>query len=298
MNEKRLEIDFSSAVSQFEKTIKKFQIRKIIYKSVFRGKGLDFDGYRDFEPDDDADFIDWKATLRAGKMLTKKYIEERDVNIYFVVDVSSGMLFGSGDKLKAEYNAEIVAALSHLIISSGDNAGLVLFSDKPVYYLHPSKSKNQFQLIIKGLGDIKNYGGKANFDAVIEFLLAKIKDPLSIIVFLSDFISVDKVNQEFFELISTRFETISMMVLDLFDENIPKTTSQMVIQDPYSGRQMLVDPKVAAQRYSEAAIFHKNLVRQIFKESRVDLLELSTATSFTIPIVSFLKARAKGVNRA
>ena len=82
---RQFNINFSSAVSQFERVIKKFQIKKIVYKTVFRGKGLEFESYRNIEPDDDAMMIDWKASLRADKLLAKQYIEERNLDIFFLL---------------------------------------------------------------------------------------------------------------------------------------------------------------------------------------------------------------------
>ena len=100
------------------------------YKSSFKGKGLDFEGYRSYISGDDASLIDWKATLRSQDLLIKVLTEERNVNIIFLVDVSSSMSFASIDKLKNEYAAELVASLSFAAIQAGDSVGLVMFNDK------------------------------------------------------------------------------------------------------------------------------------------------------------------------
>ena len=128
----KLVINFPRAISQFESAMHKFPVKKILYKSVFRGRGLEFESYRLHGDDDDVSLIDWKASLRANEMLAKQYVEERRLNVYFLVDVSNSMLFGSSDKLKAEFTAEFVASLSHLVVGSGDNIGLVMFSDEVV----------------------------------------------------------------------------------------------------------------------------------------------------------------------
>ena len=119
--EPKLKVDFAKVVSELERVMKKFKLKRILYRTIFRGKGLEFDRYRDFNPDEDASSIDWKASLKANTLLARQYIEERDLDFYFVVDVSNSMMFGSSDKLKAEYAAEIVAALGHLILNSNDN---------------------------------------------------------------------------------------------------------------------------------------------------------------------------------
>jgi len=95
--ERKLNLDIAGAVSEFEAYMREFLVKKIIYKIIFRGKGLEFDSYREFYPDDDAKDIDWKASTKANKLLVKQYVEERDLNIMFVIDISDNMLFGSTD---------------------------------------------------------------------------------------------------------------------------------------------------------------------------------------------------------
>ena len=150
-NKREFKVDYASAISGFSNIIKKFPLKKILYRSLFRGKGLEFESYRNFQPDDDASMIDWKASLRGDKLLAKKYIEERDLNVYFLVDVSNSVLFGSGEKLKAEFAAECCAALGHLIHDLGDNIGLIMFNDKIQKYIPAGSGRNQFNLIFKTL---------------------------------------------------------------------------------------------------------------------------------------------------
>ena len=131
-------VNFPQKISEFQAALQRFPVKKILYNVMFQGRGLEFDSYRDFSSGDDASLIDWRATLRSNNLLAKKYIEERNLNIYFLLDVSNSMLFGSGNKLKAEFAAEFVAAVSHLIAGSGDNVGLVMFNEKIVKIVRPS----------------------------------------------------------------------------------------------------------------------------------------------------------------
>jgi len=131
---RELNLDIAGSVAAFEKLIRKVLPRNIFYKVVY-GKGFEFDGYRDFAQDEDASNIDWKASRRAQKLLTRKYIEERDLKILFLIDVSDNMIFGSTEKLKCEYTAELVAALSHLILFSGDKVGFKFFNNS-IFYIN------------------------------------------------------------------------------------------------------------------------------------------------------------------
>jgi uncharacterized protein (DUF58 family) len=286
----KLEINFGTAVSQFEKALRKFQVKKVDYQSLFRGKGLEFDSYRNFMSDDDSSVIDWKASLRANKLLARQYIEERDIRIYFVVDVSNSMLFGSGNKLKAEYAGEIIAALSHLIMSSGDSAGLIMATDRINRIVRTSKNKNQLYLMINYLSELGEYGGGFDFPAVVNFLL-KTLESKAVIIFISDFLHTGKDFERNLKLLGTKFETIAFMIRDPLDEELPKANYQMSIQEPFSGKQITIDSEFAAESYKRYALEKKNYVKSQFLKSDIDFLELNTNTPFVNPLISFLKTR-------
>ncbi len=287
-------LNFPKVIAEFENAMHKFPVKKILYKVIFRGRGLEFDSYRNFSPDDDASLIDWKASLRANSLLAKKYIEERELNIYFLVDVSNSMLFGSTDKLKAEFVAEFVVSLSHLVLGSGDKIGLVMFSDDVVKILRPSRGKNQFALFMKFLSDSSFYGGGFDLNKGIEHVLRMSNSPYTVFILVSDFIKTKKNSERELRLMGSKFETLAVMIRDPLDENLPKTKYQFSVQDPYSGRQMILDPDIAAKRYRKNVVRQKGMMKEIFKHSGIDLLELVTDKGIVIPLSGFLKQRAMG----
>ena len=287
-------LDYARAIASFENAMNKFPVKKILYKTIFRGKGLEFDSYRNFEQDDDASMIDWKASLRANTLLARKYIEERDLNVYFLVDVSNSVLFGSTDKLKAEFIAEFVAALSHLVISSGDRIGLVMFNDDIVKMLHASSDKNQFALFRKFLSDASLYGGGFDLDKAVDYTLKNVNTPYTIFILISDFIKTKKSSLRNLKLMGHRFETLAVVVRDKLDEELPKTHYQFSIKDPYSGRQMILDPSIAAEKFHENVVLQKKMLKDMFKHSNIDVIELKSNESFAMPLATFLRARARG----
>ena len=289
--EKRMEVDYVKAVSQFDKAIKKFEVKRIIYRSLFKAKGLEFDSYRTFDADDDASRIDWKASLRSNDLLVRSYVEESDLNVYFVVDVSSKMLFGSGKKLKAEYAAEALIALSHLVLDSDDNPGVIMFSDQAIKILMPSRSRNQLRIMAKFLSDPELYGGDFNFKNAIEYVLRTVKSKFSVIIFLSDFIHLKSDFERELKLLTAKFETIAFMIRDPIDDRMPRTSQQFVLEDISSGKQIVVNPSMIAEDYMVNALRQKNAVKKLLRESGVDILELHTDNEFVIPVVSFLKSR-------
>lgn len=256
---------------------------------------MEFESYRNYSQDDDARDIDWKASVRANELLVKQYVEERDMNIYFIVDVSNSMLFGSNKKLKAEYATEIILVLSHLILESNDNISLVMFNDKDVKFLKPFKGKKQFYAFSKYLSETEWYGGNFNFKKMIDSVLLKVKSPFSVVIFVSDFIHLNNECEKNLHLLSSRFETIAIMVRDILDENLENLPQQLIIQHPFLQKQIIVDPETTAKKYREYALEQKKFVEKIFFKANIDLLQLHTDKSFVIPLVSFLKSRVSKV---
>lgn len=290
----KFQIDYATAISGFSNTIRKFPLKKILYRSLFRGKGLEFDSYRNFEQGDDASMIDWKASLRGHKLLAKKYIEERDMNVYFLVDVSGSMLFGSSNKLKSEYAAECCAALGHLILESGDNIGLIMFNEKIEKFIPSKSGRNQFNLIFKTLEDSENYGGDFDLEKAISFALDYIKTDYNVIIIVSDFIGLRKNAKKSLKLLTNRFETVGIMIRDIMDEELPRLNYQFSISDPNTGKSMVLDPKMTAEIYKKSAIKQKQNVKTLFRESNIDLLELNSKETFYSPLANFLRSRSKG----
>ena len=292
MNKKELNLDISSSISELERLMKEFQLKKILYRLIFRGKGLEFDGYRDFSPDDDAIFIDWKASSRANKLLVRTYVEERDLKILFVMDVSDNMLFGSTEKLKCEYAAELAAALSHLMINSGDAIGFVFFNEKVIKLVPPLKGIKQFEAFVGELSNPLNYGGISDIKNVIDALMAYINKSIDAVFLISDFIRVQEDFSKTLAAFSDRFETTALMVKDPLDKTLPKIKGEIVIEDPVTKQQMIIDPSIAGKKYEQIALEQENMVKKIFSNSNVDILELTTNKPFMLPLAEFLKERA------
>ncbi len=287
-------VDYINSVSGFASMMQKFPLKRILYKTILRGKGLEFDSYRVFQQDDDASMIDWMASLRSNGLLAKKYIEERELSIYFIVDASSNVLFGSGDKLKAEYNAEIVAALSHLILESGDKIGLVMVNDDVAKYIPPKNGKNQFMILTSFLSDPSLYKGEFDLKKGVDFVLDIVKDEYSLFIILSDFIAIKKGVQKSLKFLGSKFETLALVVRDPIDIELPMYNHQISIRDPQTGRQMIVDPKLIAEKYKLSALKQKKAVLKVLSQANIDACELDISESFFYPLYSFLRKRSGG----
>jgi len=291
--EKRLNVEISKTVSEFEQLMKEFLIRNVLYRIIFRGKGLEFDSYRDYSPSEDASDIDWKASKKANKLLVKQFIEERDLKILFVVDVSENMLFGSTEKLKCEYATELSAALAHLIITSNDNVGFVLFSDKIVQNALPKKGIKQFQLFVDEMSKAENYSGDSELPRILEFLLNYLSKSINSVIIISDFLRIKQDSLKTFELFSDRFETLAIMIKDPLDKTLPNIKGEFVVQNPVSKEQIVIDPSVARKKYEKYALQQEEIAKNILDKSGIDLLELTTDRPIAPNLAEFLKERMK-----
>ncbi len=293
MAERKLNVEIAEKVSELEMLIKRVLPRNIMYQLLL-GKGLEFDGYRDFTSGDDAGLIDWKASVRGKKLYVKKYIEERDLKFIFLVDVSDNMVFGSTEKLKCEYTAELAAALAHLILGTGDRVGFALFSDKIVEMRLPELGTKQFDIFVHNLSDPLIYGGASDLNKVLENLIPTLDRATSMIFIMSDFVRVDETYRENFEALAGLFETVAVIVRDPLDKSFPELNKEVIIENPETREKLLINPQVAKNVYEKNAAEQLNSVKQIFKDCNIDFFELLTDKPFSAEFAGFLKGRIEG----
>ncbi len=291
--ERSLNLDIAGKVSEFEMLIKKVLPKNIMYQLLL-SKGVEFDGYRDYTQNDDSALIDWKASVRGKKLFVRKYIEERDLKFLFIVDVGENMIFGSTEKLKCEYAAEMTAALSHLILTTGDRVGFALFSDSVVKSRPPGLGNRQFEIFVNYLSDPLIYGGASDLKGALDSLVETIDRSASMVFIISDFIKVDNSYKKSLESFSNLFETAAIIVRDPLDKTLPVIDKEVVIEDPGTGERLLINPKVAKNIYEANAAEQLNSVKDIFRDCNIDFLEVCTDKPFSPDIAVFLKERVKG----
>lgn len=261
------------------------------YKSVFKGKGIEFEDFRDYTPSDDASFIDWKASVRANKILVKEFIEERNIDVFFLIDASSSMIFGSESKLKLEYAAELAASLAYTVIHAGDSVGFAMFSDKIGENSLPNRKREQFYILTRALSDSKNYGGKKNFEKAIGFCMASLKK-VDILIIISDFIGLNGNWERALKLAGGKFEVIGFMVRDKRDREFPKDCGTIVLEDAFSEQQILADTNSIGSDYREHVKKQEDGVRGAFLKSNNEILILQTDEPFIKPLTKFFKMRS------
>jgi len=295
---KRLNADIGGSISQFQAIMKSFELKTQLYRTIIKGKGLEFDGYKTYTPEDDADSIDWRASKRANQLLVKKYIEEQNLKIIFIIDVSDNMVFGSEEKLKCEYASEVVAALANLIITSGNRVGYILFNESVIEFIKASKGKKHFSRFMDVLTDASIYRGSSQLDNALDFALKYLSKSVSSVVLVSDFIKLNENSKEKLTLISHRFETMALMVRDPLDRELPDISGEVIIEDSVTGERILINPHLAKGSYGKYAAEQEKLVREVFRKNNIDVVELLTDRSFVVSLATFLKERTKMVKKS
>ena len=293
--ERRLKIDLIPALKKLE-VITKQNIASAglvgQYSSVFKGRGLEFEDYRPYSTLDDASMIDWKASKRSGQILVKEYVEERNVNVAFVFDVSESMIFGSLDKLKNEYSIEFIASLTHAILEVGDSAGLVMFNDKIVKFIPCSRNRAQFYDMARTLSNPYLYGGRISFFNVSKFLLTALNRD-TVVIIVSDFIGFEKNWVERLKLLCSKFDVVGVMIRDPLDRTMPVDyQGTVLIKDPYSHKQMVIDPSLLKEAYEYEARKQEEEIEESFISAGADFTVLSTDQPFVKPVIKLFRARA------
>jgi len=262
------------------------------YRTAFRGKGLDFVGYRTYVPTDDANMIDWKASLRSNDLLVKILIEERFLKVLLLFDVSNSMLFSSTDKLKCEYAAELIASLSFVILHTGDGVGLVMLNNNIVKEIPINLGPKQYYMIISALSNPAYYGGKFDLVRVLRSVLDRVKRDTQIII-VSDFIGVADEWEDTLKLFGGKCEISGIMIRDPVDNSFPTEKKQILLEDPYSSNKLVVDPKIVKEDYDRKAREQIERIKDSFAKINSGFLELETTQSFVMPIIRFFHARRK-----
>ncbi len=286
----KIKIEIKPSIKRLNLVFKGLTNNKFMgnYASAFKGRGLEFSEYRSYTPNDDASLIDWKASNRARKLLVKEFIEERNLNVIFLVDVSSKMMIGS-KKLKGEYIAELIASLSYMILESGDCVGLTMFSDKIIKSVPSGNGLNHFHIISSVLSNTSFYGGSSNIKKALDYAIKSFEEK-SLLFLISDFIGCENFSQEL-RLTSKKFDLIGIMVRDIVDVELPDGVGQVHVEDPVTGERMLISPSKLKRAYSLESKKEISSFKKLFQNSGASFLQLYTNKSFVNDLIIFFKRR-------
>jgi uncharacterized protein (DUF58 family) len=256
--------------------------------SKLKGRGIEFEDYRDYDLHDDANRIDWRASQRSQRTLVREYKIDVNFNAFFLIDTSESMIFSSVKKLKCEYAAEVANSIFYGILSSGNSTGFALFNEGVRSLSKPSLGKKQYHIFAKEISKVENYGGKKDFKKAINNTLS-ILDRKSLIFIVSDFIGIEKELAEYIKIMAQVHEIIGIMIQDPRDIRIPEDSGQIVLQDPFSNEKIYVDSRQYAEIYYQHNLKRINLIRTIFQRNKSKLIELTTDQEYYNPLLKFFR---------
>ncbi len=258
------------------------------YHAVFKGRGMEFATVREYTPGDDVRSIDWNVTARMGAPYVKQYVEERDLSLLLLIDVSGSQSFGSRFLLKRDYAAELAAVLAFSAVANQDRVGAVLFSDRVESYVAPRRGQDHALRIVRDLLACEPAGRGTDISVALRFARRSMKRR-GIVALLSDF--QDTGYDRALGILRARHDVIAFHLFDPCEMEMP-AAGLVALEDPETGERRVVDtsdPEVRRRLRSVAL----SEAAEAFRRARVDSLPLSTAESYERPLAAFFKARER-----
>ncbi|MZG53871.1 MAG: DUF58 domain-containing protein [Nitrospinae bacterium] len=261
------------------------------YVSAFKGRGMEFSEVREYQPGDDVRLIDWNVTARMNQPFIKEFIEERELTLMLLVDVSSSGVFGSGQNFKNEVAAEVASILAFAAIKNNDKIGLIIFTDQIEHYIPPKKGKGHIWNIIRTILSFKPEGKATNLSLPLEYLL-KIQKKKATAFLISDF--QDEKYESQLKLAKQRFDLIAINIIDPREESLPEV-GMVYLEDAETGDTLLVDTGDAEmiKKHKSLCIKKRQDRKTFFHSIGIDTIEIFTDKPLTEPIIKYFKLREK-----
>ena len=265
------------------------------YTSVFKGQGLSFREVRAYQHGDDPRFIDWNVSARMNEPFVKVFVEEREMTVMLVVDLSQSEQWGTRRASKAHVAAEICALCSFSAIKNNDRVGLVLCTDVVEKLVPPQRGEKHVMRVIREiLGFQPRYTG-TNLAAGLETLV-KVTKRRSVCFVVSDFFATGF--ERALSLASAKHDVIPVMLTDPRDDELPDV-GLCTFEDLETGQEVLVDTGNAQVRQHYAATMKsmRNLRLKLFQRLSLDSVQVRTDKSFVTPLRDLFAKRARRLRR-
>lgn len=261
------------------------------YSSVFKGRGVEFADVREYQPGDDVRTIDWKVTARTGTAYVRRYVEERELTILFLVDHSASGIFGSRVRTKADLATEVCAVLALTAARNNDRVGAVLFTDQVEQFVPPRKGRKHVLRVIREMLSFAPQGSGTSLTVALEFVNRVVRGR-GVIFIVSDFLAIGY--ESALTATARRHDTISVWVHDPRERELPDV-GLLAVRDAESGHWCYIDsssPAVREHFRRRAAEFGATLRRSL-RRPGVDLISLETGQSYVAPLLAFFRMRER-----
>jgi len=262
------------------------------YHSVFKGRGMSFDEVRAYAPGDEPRFIDWNVTARTGTPHVKRFVEERELTVLLVVDMSGSMSFGTTRAEKREAAAMLAALMGFSAISNGDRVGLVAFTDEVEVFVPPKKGRKHVLRIIDEVLSLKPKRRGTRLSAALEFV-GQVTKRKSVVVLISDFL--DDGYERAMQIAARRHDLIPLSVSDPAEEALPDL-GLVLLEDTEGGGLMALDAGASVVRDAWGASVQARLGARDRMLSRQGVTPIRVSTrdrDYAAPLLNYFRLRAK-----
>ena len=261
------------------------------YESVFKGRGMEFDTVREYQPGDEIRSIDWNVTARMGQPYVKLFVEERELTVIFLVDLSASGAFGSTGRIKNEVAAEICALLAFSAVKNNDKVGLIVFTDQIEMFIPPAKGTTHVLRLIRELLNFTPRQAQTDISAGIDYL-GRVTHKKSVVFLISDFLGQGYEKQ--MRVLAKRHDLIAVSITDPREIKMP-ALGLIQLEDAETGELVLIDTGSAAFRkqYEKLGTIQKARLNELFRSMDVDHIAVYTGRDYVFDLVKFFKTRER-----
>ena len=284
------------------------------YHSVFKGQGMNFDEVREYQPGDEVRTIDWNVTARMNHPFVKKFVEERELTLMLVVDVSGSGLFGSSEQSKRELAAEIASVLAFSAIRNNDKVGLILFSDEVEKFIPPRKGRRHVLRVIREVLFFEPKRRGTDLNGALEFML-RVTPHKAIAVVISDFIGsqaaggkrtkklrsqtmlLESLAQASFTMLrqaNRRHDVVAVQITDRYELELP-ALGRLVLNDAETGEVVEVNTGDQRKRaaFAERQARAQAEIARLFRSAGIDAIQLRTDHPYGVELSRFFETRER-----
>jgi uncharacterized protein (DUF58 family) len=263
------------------------------YHSVFKGRGMNFEDVREYQPGDEIRAIDWNVTARLGNAFVKKFTEERELTVMLIVDVSASGNFGSTTQSKRELAAEVACLLAFSAIRNNDKVGLLLFTDRVELFIPPKKGRSHTLRLIREVLFFEPAGRGTDPALALDYL-NKIVTRRAVIFFISDFQAPDFSHT--LAVSGRRHDFVAIQIQDEREQVLPNV-GIITLEDAETGEQIEIntaDRNTRAQ-FSNLADEKAHELSRTLRRNNIDAITLRTSEDYLPALRSFFKLRERRV---
>lgn len=261
------------------------------YQSVFKGRGMEFDEVREYQPGDEIRAIDWNVTARTGHPYIKKFVDERELTVMLMLDMSSSSFFGSVKQLKMHLAAQLCSLFAFSAIRNNDKVGLIIFTDRIEKFIPPRKGIGHVLRVIRDALYFKPKGSKTDLNLALEYL-NRVTRRKTVTFILSDFFAPDFKKQ--LSVANKRHDIVAITITDPRELELPDV-GILNLTDPESNAQFTIDSsdKNIRRLYAQNSLTRSLERARLFRSVNVDTIAVRTDVPYSKSLLEFFKQRER-----